>query len=230
MRLSKNLERMLENFVWSFSSLSTYKKCPHSFYKRYILKDKRESPNTFFGSAMHKYAEKYASGRIVAPLDLFRYYKCLNFDKSEFLFCTTQIKKFIDTRVGEKRRLVEQYYNFTIGSYPFVCVIDLMFSEEDYLGVWDYKSSKSTDYVSEYRDQYALYFLGLNKIYPDKKLKFYFFFPRCNSILEKEDPKESESYFIDLIGKIEKDTEFTPRSSKLCKYCDYYRKGCSLYS
>ena len=74
----------MNNYTWSYSSLSTFKQCPRKFYRTKIAKDVVEEDKDFliYGREVHKAAEEY--GRDGTPLP----------EKYEF------IKPFVDTLIN----------------------------------------------------------------------------------------------------------------------------------
>jgi|TARA_R100000697_G_scaffold123247_2_gene155189 hypothetical protein len=76
--------QLMNNYTWSYSSLSTFKQCPRKFYRTKIAKDVVEEDKDFliYGREVHKAAEEY--GRDGTPLP----------EKYEF------IKPFVDTLIN----------------------------------------------------------------------------------------------------------------------------------
>jgi hypothetical protein len=55
---------MTELKTWSYSSATTFEKCPKQYYHLYVAKDIKQDPNVehfLYGNEVHKAAELYVS-------------------------------------------------------------------------------------------------------------------------------------------------------------------------
>lgn len=144
-----------KSFVWSFSRLSTYSRCPYNFNLDYIKKVKKVG-NGFaqYGTFVHELLEKHAKDELLI-------FELLDEYKNKF---TTNVtydfppNRYVDladtyyqggleyfesfTGFGEYEILeVEKEVKFNIDKYPFIGYIDLLLKDkEGNIIVWDHKS------------------------------------------------------------------------------------------
>jgi putative RecB family exonuclease len=125
---------------------------------------------------------------------------------------------------------VEKRLTFSIaGKYPFVGFIDRLDSAGDGIyEIHDYKTSATLpdEEYFEYDTQLALYHIGLRQHYSDagrvRLIWHYLVFDREFSVeKEKDELARIESETATLIEEIEGTTEFLPKESALCDWCDY---------
>jgi len=133
------MDFIIDDFLWSFSKIDTFQRCPLCFYFQYIkCFPSIEGCFGQYGSLIHDCLEKYALGEL-AEYELLSYYKD-NYNK----FVTESFPPNAYVDLGEKyynqgydyfesfdgyddRKIlaVEQEYKFKIGDYNFTGVIDL---------------------------------------------------------------------------------------------------------
>jgi putative RecB family exonuclease len=125
---------------------------------------------------------------------------------------------------------VEKRLSFRIaGKYPFVGFIDRLDSTGDGMyEIHDYKTSATLPDEENfgYDTQLALYHIGLRQHYSDvqrvRLVWHYLVFDREFSVEKENDELEQiEKETAALIEEIERTTEFPPRESALCDWCDY---------
>ena len=230
-KLTPGWKLYLKNKEWSYSSLSTFKQCPYSFYRKYLLKDYRESPNTFFGSAFHDFAEQYAYNLNPDPEEIFKTHKVPNFEKSNFDESVDNGKTFIRIHAHPYRRQMEfRIDNVLIGPYKFVFILDLITFQGNKLYVYDYKSSKDSRFVKEYSKQMSFYYYILKKKFPDKDIVIQLFLPRCNIIYPMTNLSFDEKEVVQDIDTIINYPDFQPKMNRFCSWCPFQEKECPVYN
>ena len=61
---------MAEFKTWSYSSATTFEKCPKQYYHLYVAKDIKQDPNTehfLYGNEVHKACELYVKSATPLP-------------------------------------------------------------------------------------------------------------------------------------------------------------------
>lgn len=148
-------EFMLDDMKFSFSSLTTYERCPYNFYLNYILK-KENMENGFsqYGTFCHSLLEQYAKGEI--PV-----YSLLNTYKEKFddeVILQFPYNRYVDLREKYYENGIEYFrefegfddyeilgvekeVNFKIGKYNMTGIIDLVVrNKEGKIEILDHKS------------------------------------------------------------------------------------------
>jgi len=60
----------MAKFTWSYSSATTFEKCPKQYYHLYVAKDIKQDPNQkhfLYGNEVHKAAEEYVRDGVPLP-------------------------------------------------------------------------------------------------------------------------------------------------------------------
>lgn len=151
---------ILDEMLWSFSSIDTYENCPYNFYLNYIEKHKQKR-NSFsdYGSFCHKLLEDYFKGNLLSfelydkfndeymekVLDAFppirgggRLYDSYYESGKEYFYNTDNLDKITDTYdiLG-----VEHRHKFKIDKYNFTGILDLeLKNKKGWYEIGDHKS------------------------------------------------------------------------------------------
>lgn len=132
---------ILDEMVWSYSRLSQYNNCPHSFFLKYI-KNKEGISGCFgqYGSFVHELLEKYSKNELcifeLAPeyIDKFTskvtaYFPPMKDKLSMASIYFEQGKEYFETFNGFDENYIikdiEKKYYFKLDKYNFVGIIDL---------------------------------------------------------------------------------------------------------
>ena len=152
-------QEILDNKVWSYSSLSAYNQC-HNLFKKAYVDQVPQADNAFaqWGRLCHGLFEQYYKGN-ADEFDLARLYENV-YDKAVTIpfpstynleldekyyeqgieYFGTFADKFADCKVLE----VEKEISFYIGSYKFIGYIDLLLKDPDgNIIIADHKSKSS---------------------------------------------------------------------------------------
>ena len=128
----------MSSFTWSYSGLSTFKQCPHKFYRTRILKDvkEEEQEHLTYGKNVHKAAEEYSKNQTPIP--------------REYGFIQPYVQKLLDAK-GTK------YFEYEMGltaelepcgfydkSAWWRGIADYICVNEDEALLLDYKTGKSS--------------------------------------------------------------------------------------
>ena len=132
---------------------------------------------------------------------------------------------------NQNRPLATEFrYIFKLGNeYTFESIVDrLDITEEGIYEIHDYKTGKrliTEDQIQKDR-QLALYHIGIKQKFSDAErvrlVWHYLTFDREFSLEKNEaELREIEADAIQIISRIESDTEYKPKEGPLCGYCDY---------
>ena len=133
--------------AWSYSSIGTFKTCPHRYYRERITKDIAREPDSeaiLYGTALHKAAEDYIGSNTPIP-EQFGYIK-------QWLDKLKAIKgeKYAEKKMGITRvnRVFEPCDFFDAGVW-FRGVADLLIVDEETKTAFivDYKTGKNAKYA-----------------------------------------------------------------------------------
>jgi len=123
-----------------------------------------------FGKAVHRFAERYASGERIEP-------KCTDEEN---------VKDFLDSLEGEL--LVEEDCKLplTVKNRKVVLSgkIDLVVEEEDRIRVVDYKTEKGEATEEEYVKQVSVYYHVLDQLYSEKNVEACIYYTRDGELKE----------------------------------------------
>lgn len=146
---------ILDDFVWSFSRLQTYERCPYAFYLQYIKKvDQSQNAFAEYGTFCHELLEKYFKGELMVFELLSEYEKGYvqniihDFPPNQYVdlaerYYLNGYNYFanFDGLPQYKVLEVEKEVHFTIDKYKFLGYIDLVVqNKNDEIEVIDHKS------------------------------------------------------------------------------------------
>jgi len=151
----------LEDFTLSFSAMSTYQRCPISFYYQYVLKVPIiEKSHLEFGNAVHSGLEMFYRDmlrnkkKFGSKLDVIKYFKEY-MTSNEFKFSSVDYPRYVDR--GEEAlnsyikeielsttvRVEQHISNCEIEGVPVKGIIDLLsFTSDIDVDITDYKTGK----------------------------------------------------------------------------------------
>lgn len=184
----------MANIKWSYSSATTFEKCPKQYYHLYVAKDIKQDSNQehfLYGNEVHKAAELYVRDGIPLPEKFSQFQNALDRLK--------QIpgEKYCELKIGLTRDL--EPCGFFADNVWWRGAVDLLIlnKETKTATVIDYKTGKS----SQYADTRQLSLLGaaIFKHYPEiETIKAGLVFLVSKEIL-KEDYKQEK--FDEMIGE-----------------------------
>lgn len=219
----------LISFTWSYSSVSLYHACPYKFYRHYIEKDKRDSPNAYLGRAIHKWAELFSLQNFIDLPKILQDKKVQKSDFPIFESAISFLKSFICKNIIPYRKQIERKFEFKIGRYNFIAFLDCI-TYRDKIYLYDYKSSKDTKYYKEHIKQMSIYREILKIFFPDKDIEVVLVFPVCGEIINITN--QTIDYSFNAIEKeittIIETKNYLPKLNKFCRYCPYFKKECML--
>jgi RecB family exonuclease len=212
---------------YSASKIKTFETCRLQFKLHYIENievEKPVSPDTEFGSLIHKAAEIYNGSNLTEVVKLTRDYHLNEAYKREIahtlrnLFVFSQKYKHVD----EKRELEIEWKTDDIWLYGFA---DKLIDNNQLICI-DYKTAKYAD-TSRFMFQMRLYNLILSHVYqkdPDK-IRFVVYFPRIDTeekiLFSKKEIILFESDIRKKITTIESNTDWNPAPGYHCRWCQY---------
>jgi DNA helicase-2/ATP-dependent DNA helicase PcrA len=129
-----------------------------------------------------------------------------------------------------KIRYLEKEFNFKIGGYIIKGFIDRVDENNGGLEIIDYKTGQggSKNLDLEKKQQLYIYQLAAQKLptafnKPIQQLTFYYLETgeKVSFLGKEEDLKKIEEKIIKTINKI-KQGDFSPRPSRLCRFCDFF--------
>ncbi|OGD57117.1 hypothetical protein A2V71_01635 [Candidatus Berkelbacteria bacterium RBG_13_40_8] len=227
----------------SYSALDTFNRCPLKYKFSYIDKVRvPQKPEFFFGGLIHEVVQFALKKDPIMPpqAELIAYFK----DKwQENIFATPQeakqyfdwgenmLRNFHSNHKPGLRNIVstEKRFLIPVGEHQLSGMIDRV--DKLPIGsyeVIDYKTSKTLPSQGEVdRDkQLCIYHLAVENLWSEAKdIRLTLYFLKHNSqISTKRRPDEVEGikeYIINTAEKIEKETEFKPKTNIFCNYCEY---------
>lgn len=231
------IEFMLDNKVWSFSSINCYENCHRCFYLSYLQDPPIEKENNAFaqwGTLGHSLFERYANGALDF-YELATAYESEYYEKVNVMFPPN---KYVDLNSSYHDRGLEYFEKFEgfpdnwdivdsereihldINGNSFVGFIDLIAKDKNtgkYI-IIDHKSKSKFNNEkekAEYARQlylYSLYIKNEFKAFPSH-LIFNMF--RSDEIIvidfNEDDLKQAVQWVTDTIDKIKKDASFTDK-------------------
>lgn len=243
---------------FSHSRLSTFEQCPLKFKYRYIdkLEVSQEGVEAFLGSRVHGVLEKLYKDLKLSKLNSLQ--ELIEFLREEWkknwhddiviiregitkenYLATAEkfVKDYYETYKPFKSNVIatEKKIKIDLGDgYSLIGYIDRLDFGEDY-EIHDYKTSGSLT-PQEYLDQdrqLALYALAVKNEFDDaKNVKLVWHFLAFNkeftSFRTDEDLEELKSKIAELAKKIDLCTEFKPKESALCSWCEF-KKICPKF-
>lgn len=240
---------MLDNRVWSFSSVNSYNNCPKCFYLSYLQDpplEKEENAFAKWGTLGHSLFERYANGE----LELFELGDKYEEEYPEAVNLQFPPNKYVDLNDSyytKGRDYFENWNGFPdnwelvasekeihldIGGNAFIGFIDLIVKDKKtgkYIIV-DHKSKskfKDDKEQEEYARQLYLYSLHIKEEYGEYPLYLIFNMFRANEVVKikfsKKALNEAVKWFTGMIENIKKDTAFKDKIA-----IEHRKKGKSL--
>jgi hypothetical protein len=214
---------------WSNSSMSSFEACPYAFYRQYVLKDRRELPSTFFGSAVHEVAELYTLGKSFDPEEIFTRFKVPPSEKADYDYSVKQVKNFIDVKVSPFRNTPELEIITRIGKYNYIMILDGVVHDGDTIRIYDWKTSKTTKYSSSYDYVMNMYKFVCKREFPGKKVTIDLYYPRINETKGLGHVEITEEGLNKQVDNILACEDFQPTKHKFCNWCAYKKKECPAF-
>lgn len=248
---------MIDNMVWSFSRLNSFKTCPYEWYLQYIEGISGED-NFYaeFGSYCHKILEKYEKSElsVFELADFFvdhfdEYIKTDIYNKEKFVEAGKSYFENIDLDLSNYDILgIEKKCDFDLDNKKFMGYIDLLLRDKktgDVILI-DHKSSKypigkkgnvlksEEEKFEQYKKQLYLYCVQVKKDYGvfPKKIGWNYFKEQKWLILdfENEEFLNSISWALQTIVEINNTDYFAPNPSfYYCNNLCRFRNSCCEY-
>lgn len=240
---------MLDNRIWSFSSVNSYNNCPKCFYLSYLQDPALEKEQNAFaqwGTLGHSLFERYTDGE----LELFELGDKYEEEYNEIVDLKFPPNKYVDLNDSYYNKGKDYFENWNgfpdnwklvesekeirldIDGNSFIGYIDLIVKDKNtgkYIIV-DHKSKskfKDENEQAEYARQLYLYSLYIKEEYDEYPSFMIFNMFRANEVVEikfsKKALNEAVKWFTDTIEKIKKDTTFKDKIA-----IEYRKKGKSL--
>jgi hypothetical protein len=174
--------------TWSYSSATTFEKCPKQYYHLYVAKDIKQDPNTehfLYGNEVHKACELYVKSATPLPEKFNMFQPTL--DK----LIAIPGDKYCEYKLGLTKDL--EPCDFFASNVWWRGVVDLLVinPETKLATLIDYKTGKSSQYADT--RQLSLFSVAIFKHFPDMlKVKSGLVFLVSKEILK-------EDYTVDKI-------------------------------
>ncbi len=186
---------------WSYSSLSTFKQCPHRYMREKVVRDIPREPDTdaiIYGTELHKAAEEYIGEDKPLPPQ-FSYIKSY-LDKLKAI----QGEKFVERKMGITRKNgVLEPCDFFDKEAWFRGVADLLIvdHEKQVAYVVDYKTGKSSKYADPLQLQLmaACVFLLFPEI---QRVKGMLLFVVCRDIIKTSYPNTEKFKVFEQLDEV----------------------------
>jgi len=216
------------NFMYSFSSLDKYKKCPRAF--KYIYIDKEpvlENEGSKKGSEIHNYLEQIMTDAnknksLSMPIEFAKDYPNI---LDNFLYLETKrYSRFKDKDLYYDNELEQKVFDYDLNIVGKIDRVYYLFDKENGKVLLDYKTGKVKDIKDNY-PQLAQYTYMYNKKYPNDPIKYWeidYVAEKDKYFLEKIDNKLIEARIKEIkeeIETIEKDNTYNCKLSPLCLWC-----------
>jgi hypothetical protein len=172
----------MAKYTWSYSSATTFEKCPKQYYHLYVAKDIKQDPNQkhfLYGNAVHKAAEEYVRDGVPLP-EKFKEFQSI-IDK----LLEIPGEKHCELRLGLTKTL--EPCGFFDDNVWWRGAVDLMILDKDkkLATIIDYKTGKSSEYADT--KQLGLLSLAIFKHFPEvEKIKAGLIFLVCKDIIKQE--------------------------------------------
>ena len=245
---------IVDDMVWSFSRLSSFKKCKRMWYLTYIKKVPLRS-NFFseYGTFAHLIFEKYNKGE----MELFDILPFIEYNYNSSIITPAPPNAYVDLGESYYNKLysyfekfngyedetigVEKEISFTLNfngvEKPFTGYIDRLSKTKKGYKITDYKSKgkfKNKDELEEYLIQPYLYSQAVKnefKVYP-KELEFDMF--KENTVVTKNFELKkfnaSKKWALNLMQEIYDEIEFPCNYSEFfCKYICSCSEHCPIF-
>lgn len=172
----------MAKYTWSYSSATTFDKCPKQYYHLYVAKDIKQDPNQkhfLYGNEVHKAAEEYVRDGVPLPEKFSAFQGII--DK----LMEIPGEKQCELRLGLTKTL--EPCGFFDDNVWWRGAVDLMIidKEKKLATVIDYKTGKSSAYADT--KQLGLLSLAIFKHFPEvEKVKAGLIFLVCKDIVKQE--------------------------------------------
>ena len=228
---------MLDDRVWSFSSVNCYENCPRCFYLSYLQDPPLKKVNNAFaqwGTLGHSLFERYTDG----TLELYELGSTYEKEYYERVNLTFPPNKYVDLNESYHDKGLEYFENFNgfpdnwdlidsereihlnINGNEFIGFIDLIVKDKNtnkYIIV-DHKSKskfKNDKEKAEYARQLYLYSLYIEKEFNEFPSHLIFNMFRADDTVtiefNEQDFNDSIQWFTQTITKIKNDNTFTDK-------------------
>lgn len=168
----KFLKEKFDTRQWSYSAVSSFLKCPYSFYDTYILGNRRGNYHAYVGTSFHEVMEDYYNYvlRGGKELPLARVREVLEIKLVEkldanpyFFYWDASIRKKLLSSVRcfvpeDRIKYAERKIEFKVEEYNFVGYLDL----DEGAGKWHYDFKSKID--DTYYPQQYLYMYGKKQV------------------------------------------------------------------
>jgi hypothetical protein len=244
----------LSEFLFSFSSINTYKHCPYSFYLMYDKRVKRDG-NFFsdYGNFIHSIVEAYFKGELDV-WEMSSYYKNnffnnINYDPPPLYNILNSYYnsglKFFDNFDFDKDHYEiinsEEFIKGTIKDYKITIKPDLVFrnKETGETIIIDFKTSEiyknkklDEDKLKSYKEQLSIYIYFIKKFLNIEIQKGMLWFIRSNQKITFE---YDEKYTLNVLEEYEKiikkiysleNIEYNNENEFYCNYLCSVRNSC----
>lgn len=172
----------MSEFKWSYSSATTFEKCPKQYYHLYVAKDVKSDSNSevlLYGNAVHKAAELYVREGVELPA------KFSEFKPTLDRLIAIPGEKHCELKVGLTKNL--EPTGFFADDVWWRGAIDLLIidKEKQLATVVDYKTGKNSQYADT--RQLGLLSLAVFKHFPEvQKVKAGLVFLVCKDLVRAQ--------------------------------------------
>jgi len=232
---------------FSYSRLSTYRRCAQQYNWHYVQKiesEKFKKINTLRGLMLHEFAEDQELNPDLSFVTAIQNFELNNDsrlpreEKEKMKLGADRIKKLFEEYIKPKQDkgyqlFVEQEFVLDFHGHQYIAKLDVILLKRGSAIIIDYKTGQSTK-MEYYKEQMALYKMALSESYtiPDEDISTYICFlllPEGNRTL-KSFLKEAKVYHTQALATLT-EIETTPKTmaclNRMCGYCEY-RKMCDL--
>lgn len=234
--------------IWSFSRLSSYEQCPHSFYRKYILGERGgDNDWALSNTVAHDALELSMKGEIdyeFAAQYFLDNTKHCTFDTMKQGYAATHISAitdFFSDWKGPKGEVIgiEREFLIDIGGEKLRGYIDAEVKNEEGITLVDWKGSAISGFqgkkLKEKARQLQLYSISAEEHWGEKPKKAYFYMLKYKKAigvsLAEKDVQEARDWMLRTIEKIDNDTTWEAKPewffcNQLCKLynCIHYGK------
>jgi RecB family exonuclease len=221
---------------YSPSKLKTFKSCKLQYKLNYLDKivlPQPYSPETVFGTMIHKLAEIYNGANKSELVKLVKNYK-LNQEFREAIAPTLKNFFLFWEKYKDYPAETEKGYELKNDDYWLYGIVDRRITKaNNEIIVVDYKTAKN-----ENRDghlfQMQIYNLMLSKLTGKEpaEIKCLIYYPRIHVedkyLFSNKEIADFEQEIKSLITTIETNTDWEPTASYACKWCAYKEKHCPI--
>lgn len=250
---------IIQDFVWSYSRISSFKSCKWQFYLKYIREwTERGQFFASYGSLMHSLIERYYTGELTQSemVDEFlcNYQTQVSGDKPKNVSSASYVEKGLEYLRAFKpfpyeMLEVEKTIYFNVGDREFVGIVDYLGTDKDgNLYIVDNKSrdlkprsnrkkpTKNDEILDEMLKQLYLYSIAIRQEYGKypKALCFNCFKNRQFIVepFDEEKLKEVRKWVLDTISEIEENEVWDDDEFDFyrCNYLCGFHDRCEIYN